>query len=239
MRVAVLAGGLGTRLRAAVFDRPKPLALVGGRPFLEHLLDFWIGKGATSFVLSVGYMGDMIRAHFGNAYRGCSISYAMEEMPLGTGGGVALALSQMDFKTDRSPVWIVNGDSFFAIDVGAMLAFHEKRGADITLALRQLAHNDRYGAVETDADGFVLRFSSAPSHAAGTINGGIYLFGAGMAGALAMRAGAKLSLETDIFPEAMRDGKRLAGFASDAPFVDIGVPEDYRLAEQVLAAIRP
>src|SRR5207237_2019404 len=92
VEAVVLAGGLGTRLRAAVSDVPKPMAPVGGRPFLERLLDYWIGQGVRRAVLAVGYLHDMIRGHFGDEYRGCAIAYSIEEQPLGTGGALVQSL---------------------------------------------------------------------------------------------------------------------------------------------------
>ena len=79
----ILAGGLGTRLSGVVQDRPKPLALIEGRPFLEHQMDYWISQGIERFVLSVGYRREQIIGHFGNAYRGCAVDYAEEVTPLG------------------------------------------------------------------------------------------------------------------------------------------------------------
>ena len=87
----ILAGGLGTRLREVVSDVPKPMAPVNGRPFLEHQMDFYAAQGITHFVLSVGYLAEVITKHFGDTYRGCAIDYAVETTPLGTGGGLLLS----------------------------------------------------------------------------------------------------------------------------------------------------
>ena len=86
----VLAGGLGTRLRSVVSKLPKPMAPVRGRPFLEHLLDYWLHQGVNHFVLSVGYLHELIIDHMGSNYKGAMIEYVIEESPLGTGGGLLL-----------------------------------------------------------------------------------------------------------------------------------------------------
>ena len=118
MEAVVLAGGLGTRLRAAVSDVPKPMAPVGGRPFLERLLDYWIGQGVRRAVLAVGYMYDTIRRHFGDEYRGCAIAYSIENHPLGTGGALIQALPLV-----QDPTFLVlNGDTYFAVPLDALAA---------------------------------------------------------------------------------------------------------------------
>src|SRR5205085_7892557 len=102
----VLAGGLGTRLRSAVPDVPKPMAPIAGRPFLEYQLDYWIGKGIDRFVLSVGYRHELIIDHFKARYRGAHIAYAIESSPLGTGGGLLRAVNEARLD---SPFLVLNG----------------------------------------------------------------------------------------------------------------------------------
>src|SRR5207249_9185779 len=101
----VLAGGLGARLRSAVEDVPKPMAPIGGRPFLEYLLDHCVDQGIGRFTLSVGYRHEAITSHFGNAYRGKALRYAVEESPLGTGGALLRTLRAFRIET---PVFLLN-----------------------------------------------------------------------------------------------------------------------------------
>src|SRR2546425_12065025 len=110
----VLAGGLGTRLRSVVADVPKPMAPIGGRPFLEYLFDHWIGQGIRRFTLSVGYRHETITGHFGNAYRGVALRYVVEEAPLGTGGALLRTLGAFP---GEAPVLLLNGDTYFPVDV--------------------------------------------------------------------------------------------------------------------------
>src|SRR3989338_2427013 len=126
------AGGLGTRPRKAVPDVPKPMAPVGNAPFLAHLLDYWIGRGITHAILSVGYKADVIREYFGDCYEGIPIEYAIEETPLGTGGGLLLAAERL---RESGPFLVLNGDTFFEVNLREMVRFHLERLAELTMAL--------------------------------------------------------------------------------------------------------
>jgi len=139
----VLAGGLGTRLRQVVADRPKPLALVHGTPFLEFLLNALAHKGVREFILLTGYKGEMIEEYFSSfKASGVTIRCSREETPLGTGGAVQHAVR---FATD--PSLLVNGDTFFDADLDSLLRFHRERGADVTLSLHEVEDVSRYGSV--------------------------------------------------------------------------------------------
>jgi len=116
VEAVVLAGGLGTRLRAAVSDVPKPMAPVQGRPFLERLLDYWIGQGVQRAVLAVGYMHETVRKHFGEQYRNCAIDYSVEQQPLGTGGALVQTLPLVQGKT----FLVLNGDTYFAVPLAKL-----------------------------------------------------------------------------------------------------------------------
>lgn len=108
----ILAGGMGTRLRSAVPDLPKPMAPIHERPFLEHQMDYWIGQGVSRFIVSVGYMKEVIMDHFGASYRATPLTYAIEEEPLGTGGGLLLAAQGLS-----ETFLVLNGDTFFEVDL--------------------------------------------------------------------------------------------------------------------------
>ena len=167
----ILAGGFGTRLKSVVADRPKALAPVNGRPFLEYLLDHLIGGGIECFVFSVGYRARMIEAHFGDRYRNRPIRYALETEPLGTGGGIANALPL----TEGASVLVVNGDSLFLTDLDAQRALHLRTAALATLSLRPMKNFSRYGRVEIDGEDRITAFREKETVAEGLINGGVYL----------------------------------------------------------------
>ena len=230
MEALILAGGLGTRLREAVPDVPKPMAPIRNRPFLEHQMDYWIGQGVTRFILSVGYKHELIETHFGSMYRQCPVVYAREATPLGTGGGLLLGLGLAQDEL----VLALNGDTFFDVSLTDMRTRHDAAHADVTVALRRVAHNDRYGEVALDKQGMVLSFSSAASGGEGIINGGIYLLRPAALLGLGYVPGDKVALEQDLFPRLFKAGKRMAGFISDTTFIDIGIPDDYYRASDVL-----
>ena len=206
------------RLRPAVSDLPKPMAPVGGRPFLERLLDYWIGQGVRRAVLAVGYMHDSIRRHFGDEYRGCAIAYSIEDHPLGTGGALVQSLPLVHGET----FLVLNGDTYFAVPLEALGTFHRQRCADATMSLFR-SDNPRYTGISLNADGRVTGFAGN-----GLVNGGVFLF---ERSALKGLPATVASLEKDLLP-GMKGA--IYGCVFDAPFVDIGVPEDWRAAANII-----
>ncbi|MCS6855993.1 MAG: sugar phosphate nucleotidyltransferase, partial [Elioraea sp.] len=144
--VVVLAGGLGTRLRAVVSEVPKPLAPVAGRPFLHWLLEGFARRGIARAVLAIGYRGGMIRDAVGARFAGMDIAYAEEETPLGTGGALWAALPLC--RGERA--FAANGDSWLGLDLSAFSA--ASAAADLVLAVRQVPDRSRYGSVLVEGD---------------------------------------------------------------------------------------
>ena len=227
----VLAGGLGTRLRSSVPDLPKPMASVAGRPFLAHLLDQWIAQGIAHFVLSVGYRHEAITAHFGHRYRGATLDYAVEDTPLGTGGGVLLALSRL--KGD-APLLLLNGDTHFDVNLALLAAFARCTDADWCLALFRSQEAGRYTDVTLATDGRITCFGAAPGRPGGLANGGVIVLNPRALRGTGHDIAAPLSLENDLFPRLFDQGQRFAGLECDGAFIDIGVPHDYQRAANVL-----
>lgn len=225
----ILAGGLGTRLRSAVPDLPKPMAPVAGKPFLEHQIDFWIAQGVRHFILSVGYRHEAITAHFGNRFHGATIDYAVETTPRGTGGALLLAAAQLP---DDAPALLLNGDTWFDVRLDDLAARARKHDADWCFAL--FRHDDpaRYMGVALGRDG---RISALKSPTAAQANGGVYWFRPAALRRLAFDTHAPLSLENDLFPRLLAQGQRFAGLVCSGAFIDIGVPADYHRAAAVLA----
>jgi len=218
VEAVILAGGLGTRLRPAVSDVPKPMAPVQGRPFLERLLDYWIGQGVRRAVLAVGYMHEKIERHFGAAYGGCEIAYSVEREPLGTGGALLAARDAVS----SSPFLVLNGDTYFAVPLEALEEFHRAKQADVTMSLFR-SEDPRYTGVSISPDGRIADFAGQ-----GLVNGGVFLF---ERAALAGMPAGKCALEKDLLA---RLGGRIFGRVFDAPFIDIGLPADWRAAAQVI-----
>lgn len=226
MQAVVLAGGLGTRLRSRVADRPKPMALVAGRPFLEYVLDWLDAGGCTSVALATGYLSEMIESHFGARYRGMAITYSREESPLGTGGAIVQALAQLP----SEPTLVLNGDTWVGLDLRAFMAWCGAAGDGASIALRQVPDTSRYARVVLDGERIVA-FGEPSQPGSGLINAGIYwLRPHTLAGWALPRV---FSIENDFFrPHAAR--LQLRGFVTGGQFIDIGVPEDYDRAQTVL-----
>lgn len=228
MEAIVLAGGLGTRLRESVPDVPKPMAPINERPFLEYLLDYWISQSVTRFILSVGYKWEIIQHHFGTKYHGASLEYSVEEKPMGTGGGVLLALKRL---TEKQPCLLLNGDTFFNVPLGDFLEFHSQSEAEISLALRPVTGAKRYDWVHMDDQHSVKWIEPRSDESkSGLINGGVYMFNPKSFTPVDWDGTSKVSLENDMIPQALQADKKLKGYVCSEKFIDIGIPEDYRSA---------
>ncbi len=221
-QLVVLAGGLGTRLRGIITDRPKPMAPINGRPFLEHLLRALRAQGFTRALLCVGYKGEMIAAHFGDgAALGMDIAYAREQGDalLGTAGALRHAAQRLE-----STFMLVNGDTFVDGDLTALVSGHAAGGATVTMGLVRVPDAGRFGAVALGADGAITRFAEKSSAAEGLINAGVYVIDKTVLAEFPDRS--PLSLERDIFPALAAQG-RLRGAILGGAMIDIGTPESY------------
>ena len=222
--VIVLCGGLGTRLRPAVSDRPKALAPVGGgRAFLEVQLEALRSRGARHIVLCVGHMADQVEAALGDGSAlGLRIDYVRDgETLLGTGG----ALKRAERFVAPAAAG-ANGDTYPNLDLDRLAAAHAASGAAATLTLARVPDAGRFGRVEF-ADGRVTHFrEKEPGAGGGWVNAGVYVVGREL---LARVPPAEVvSLERDVFPAALRDGLPLAAFPQEEVFHDIGTPDALR-----------
>lgn len=228
----ILAGGLGTRLRSAVPDLPKPMAPLNGRPFLEYLMDYWVEQGVGRFILSVGYLREIIIGHFGNAYRTAKIDYACEDTPLGTGGALIQSAQSI---TPGEHFLLLNGDTYFAIELPPLLDFARTHGADCCFSLFRANEADRYMAMEAASDGRITRLKNGRSVIGSLANGGVYCLRRSTLMEESHPPGQRCSFEDDLLPAAQQAGRKLYGREFDAPFIDIGVPADYQRAATMLA----
>jgi len=228
----ILAGGLGTRLRNTVPDVPKPMASVAGRPFLEYQLDYWIGKGIGRFVLSVGYRHEAIIDHFGDRYKGIELLYVVERVPLGTGGGLLLAVKELCL---TSPFLLLNGDTYFEADWMLLRDFSEANDADWCFSLFRTNENSRYMGMDISPQGKILSMKSRADGLGRLANGGAYWVRPQVLDEAGFGVGRKLSLEDDIFPTLLAAGRQLFGIEFSGLFIDIGVPKDYERASSLLA----
>lgn len=221
---AVLAGGLGTRLQGVLVDRPKVLAPVGGRPFLDWLLEWLTREGARRAVLCLGHRADAVRRHLDRKeFPGLEVVLSVEPRPLGTAGAVGFARQWLE--TD--PVVVLNGDTMTAVDLAAFAAEHRQSGAAVSVACVRVPDPGRYGRVEIDGEGRVLSFrEKAPAASPGWINGGVYMFGRVMLDRLAVLPSG--SLELDVLAR-MPTGS-IHAFRTEGGFLDIGTPQSLAAA---------
>jgi len=221
----ILAGGFGTRLKSVVSDIPKVMAPVNGRPFLEYILDYLENYIVEHVVLSVGYKHEIIQNHFGNKYKSIAIDYAIEEEPLGTGGGIKLAFD----KIGDNRAYVLNGDTMFRINLIRLFDFHLTKSSSFAIVLRQVADVSRYGAVDIDKNKRVTRFNEKGiRQGPGLINGGVYLLHKKFFAE--NNFPAKFSIEKDGF-EKMVETYPYYGLLCKQYFLDIGIPEDYQKAQ--------
>lgn len=228
MQAIVLAGGFGTRLRRVVPNVPKPMAPVAGRPFLELLLDKLAFKGFSKVVLSVGFMAETICNHFGSKYAGMELAYAVEKEPLGTGGGVRLAMEHIT----SDHVFVFNGDTFLDLEVALVDQLWQNQRRPIIVG-RDVPDAARYGRlleVEGVAKGFAEKGIAGP----GLINAGCYVLGRGQLDKFSLHT--PFSLELDFLNFAVTRGL-FDVFVTSGTFIDIGVPEDYARAQTELIVV--
>jgi D-glycero-alpha-D-manno-heptose 1-phosphate guanylyltransferase len=220
----ILAGGLGTRLRAAVSDVPKPMAPVGNKPFLAYLIDYWYQQGIRHFILSVGYMHQHIIQHFGAQYQDATITYAIEYQPLGTGGGLLLALKQV--KT-QAPVLVLNGDTYFEVSLSKLEMELQIKHADLMFAAFESTNQERYMPLPLTNNQGQLDFQQAQLNPGNFwVNGGVYLMNPLAFQTVGWTTEA-CSLEKDIFAKLSEQQASIYATLFEESFIDIGIPEDY------------
>jgi D-glycero-alpha-D-manno-heptose 1-phosphate guanylyltransferase len=223
----VLAGGLGTRLQSVVPDLPKCLAPVAGKPFLEYLLDHGRRQGIGRFIFALGYKTGLVEAFVKERSAPSEYHFSVEKEPLGTGG----AIYQACRFAKGSAVIVLNADTFFALSLQELSDFHREKRAACSLALKPMTRFDRYGAVDLNARQQVTGFHEKRFMEKGLINGGAYALD--VAGFLAKPFPPAFSFEKDYLEKEYQGGK-IFGMISDAYFIDIGIPDDYRRAQTEL-----
>ncbi|MPQ75461.1 nucleotidyltransferase family protein [Hydrogenovibrio sp. JE_KL2] len=226
----ILAGGQGTRLRSVVSDVPKPMAPINNRPFLEYQMDYWINQGVEQFVISVGYKKEVIIDYFGENYKTAKIHYVVEDTPLGTGGGFLLAIKDIN-----ESCLLLNGDTFFEVDLPHLEKFHNEHASDWTMSLFRTNESGRYMGLDVDDDdGKIVSLESGTDKVGRLANGGVYLCNPSFIKAIGQKFVGKVSLEDDLMPKFIEEKGRLFGEEFSGCFIDIGVPDDYYRASSIL-----
>ncbi len=227
VNAAILAGGLGTRLRTVVSGTPKALALAGNRPFLVYLLDQLRRFSVSEAVVCTGYLGQMVESCFGEYYQNLHLVYSREAAPLGTAGALRLALPFL--KTPQ--VLVLNGDSYCDIDLQELLWRHREQKASATIAVTSVENTRRYGTPLLNENQEIIAFAAkGRQDGPGLINAGIYVLERRVIEEIPLQM--NLSLEKEVFPKYV--GKSLYGFVTDKFFIDIGIPLDYERAQELL-----
>lgn len=223
MEAIILAGGFGTRLRHIVKDVPKPMANVNYKPFLRYILSYLKRNKINKVILATGYKSEIIEKYFENEYHGIEILYSVEKEPLGTGGAIKKAL---EYCNDED-VFIINGDTYFDVDLISMKKFHKSKKSLLTIATKKMNQFNRYGNILFDEEKKIKFFQEKRFVDEGNINGGVYIISKT---ALDYVSDTKFSFEK-IFMEANVGKNCFYSFESNGYFIDIGIPEDYERAQ--------
>ena len=222
----ILAGGFGTRLQAVVSDVPKPMAPINNKPFLNYIFDYLKYFGIEHVVLSTGYLSEKISEYYKNEYKTIKITYAKEIEPLGTGGGIRLAMQQC--LTEN--VLVLNGDSFLDVDLHSYNDQHIINCADCSLALRNVVNAARYGTILLGETNIIKSFKEKDSvEQPGLINGGVYILNKQLF-LNQTKPDIPFSIEKDFFEKQINE-LNIFGFEYEGYFIDIGIPEDYNKAQ--------
>ncbi len=230
--VILLCGGAGLRLRSVIGDAPKGMAAIGNRPFLEILLKQLSRHGFERVVLGVGYQKDVIQAHFGTRIHGLELRYSPEETPLGTGGALRYAADL----TESECVVAMNGDSYTDADLNEFLADYRAAQLDVSVLVVPADGRDDCGLVQVDSSGQLAGFAekqiTARSH---YVNAGVYVLSRRLLYEIPQER--EISLEKELFPQWLAEGRAIRAFAWPGRCIDIGTPERYWRAQDLLGEI--
>lgn len=228
----VLAGGLGTRLRGVVPELPKALAPVNDKPFLDIILSSLSKWGCIEkVVIAAGYMADKIIERYRDTSRyNFKMLFSVEEELLGTGGAIKKALQQ----TETDSVLVLNGDSYVETDLHVLAKKHMETSASMTIVLREVDNASRYGRVKLNSDNRIECFEEkTPERSKGYINAGMYLIKRKLFDDV--KDNNVISLEKELLPAFIKEG--VFGYISSGKFIDIGIPETYKIADKYLKEV--
>ncbi|GGJ19563.1 nucleotidyltransferase family protein [Streptomyces brasiliensis] len=221
----ILVGGKGTRLRPLTNHTPKPLLDVAGTSFIRHQVAKLMDAGVGHVVFATSYLADLFEEEFKDFAQDLDISYAVEEVPLGTGGAIRNA-GRLLRGPAGAPVLILNGDILSGVDLRAVLHQHRERDADVTLHLTRVPDPRAFGLVPTDGSDRVLAFLEKPKTpeecVTDQINAGCYVFSRSVLDAIP--ADREVSVEQETFPQLVAQGRRVFGHTTEDYWRDLGTP---------------
>ncbi len=227
----ILCGGQGKRLQPVVSTTSKVMADISGRPFLDILIAHLKNQGIGRVILCTGHKAEQVEEYYRNNPQGMKFEFSKESDPLGTGG----ALKNAWYFIESDPFLVFNGDSFCAVDLNALLDFHQSKLARASVVIARAKDVSTFGKIFLDEDVKVLKFrEKEPGEGGHGVNAGIYCFNEDVF--LFMPDSKRFSLEHDVFPALA--GKGFYGFCVDQEFYDIGTPERYEAARQALEKIQ-
>ena len=222
----ILAGGMGTRLKTIISDLPKPMAPIMNVPFLTYQLNYLKHFGIKKVIFSVGYLSEKIIAHYNQSFENINIEYSIEKNPLGTGGGIRMAMSNLN----EDLVLILNGDSFFDLNLEQFYNLHLEQKAEFSLALRYVNNSERYGNIEFNSSNQITSFIEKNQlNQSGYINAGVYILSKKLY-LQNTKPDINFSIEKDFFEKQLNQ-LIIKGFEFKDYFIDIGIPEDYLKAQ--------
>ena len=225
-KAILLVGGYGTRLRPLTEDLPKPMLPLAGLPVTEHQLMMAKRAGITEIVLATSYLSEVFLPYFGDGSAfGMKITYAVEEIPLGTGGAIRNAAFELgdQFLASDEPLVIFNGDIISHHHLTQQISYHREKNADVTLHLTRVEDARAFGCVPTDSDGRVTDFlEKMENPVTNAINAGCYIFQPEVLNRIA--PDTVVSVEREVFPQLVADGGRVFGYEEQAYWLDIGTP---------------
>ncbi|BDH58713.1 hypothetical protein MTP03_36520 [Tsukamurella sp. PLM1] len=223
VEAVILVGGKGTRLRPLTLSAPKPMLPTAGKPFLTHLLSRIRDAGIRRVVLGTSFKAEVFEEYFGDGSElGLELSYVVETEPLGTGGGIRNVLSALRAEN----VLVFNGDVLGGSDIRAVVRTHREKDADVTMHLVRVADPRAFGCVPTDGDGRVTAFlEKTQDPPTDQINAGCYVFKRSVIEEIP--SGRPVSVEREVFPKLLNDGRKLYGHVDYGYWRDMGTPEDF------------
>jgi D-glycero-alpha-D-manno-heptose 1-phosphate guanylyltransferase len=225
----VLAGGFGTRLKSVISNVPKPMAPIGGKPFLSYLLLLLSKKGVKKVIIAVGYLSDSIIEYYGDRFEGMTLEYSLETEPLGTGGAIKLALN----KVVSDHVLVMNGDTYLEVDISLLEKKWQQDHRQIIVGIYS-GDTGRYGRISTNQLNEITGFEEKVGNMPGIINAGCYVLN--VEELIKIKGNEKFSIERDYMSNAVHDCK-FDLFITNGLFIDIGIPEDYQRAIKILGGI--
>ncbi len=223
MKVIILAGGKGTRLKPYTISIPKPLVPIGEYPILEIVIRRLKKCGFDDIVLSVNHMSELIKSYFGDGKKlGVNIRYLVEDQPLGTAGPLSLMR-----KTGNDFI-VINGDVMTDLDFSKLTAYHKDGGQIATVVSFRKKVSVDLGILETGKGGLIKRYIEKPTLKY-DVSAGIYVFKKKVLSYV--NKGRRMDLP-ELVMRLVKEGEKVKAYNHNGLWYDIGTPSDYEKATE-------